>query len=75
VRAAPIIAALLVSGLAAGVTVSAQRTRQDPTRQLYAIHDEVGPPYHAHAGRLPLSLQDHGHPVRDRNIWTRDLET
>ena len=32
------------------------------------------PPYKAHAERLPISLQDHNHPVRYRNIWIRDLE-
>lgn len=31
------------------------------------------PPYKAHADRLPLSLQDHDHPVRYRNIWIRPL--
>ena len=32
------------------------------------------PPYVAHPDKLPLSLQDHNHPVRYRNVWIRELK-
>jgi hypothetical protein len=36
-----------------------------------AFHDR--PPYMPGPDRLPLTLQDHGSPVRYRNIWVREL--
>jgi hypothetical protein len=30
-------------------------------------------PYRAHPEKQPISLQDHGNPVRYRNIWVREL--
>ena len=33
------------------------------------------PPYKAQPEKLPLALQDHGHPVHYRNIWIRELKT
>ncbi len=30
-------------------------------------------PYTQHADALPLSLQDHGNPIRYRNVWLRKL--
>jgi len=32
------------------------------------------PPYKAHADKLPLMLQDHGHKVRYRDVWVRRLD-
>jgi hypothetical protein len=50
-----------------GILVHECAVLTKPTR------DEV-PAYKMHADKLPLSLQDHDHPVRYRNIWLRELE-
>ena len=33
------------------------------------------PQYTKHADRLPIRLQDHGNPMRFRNIWIRETKT
>lgn len=50
-----------------GVLIQDAQTLTGPTAH------KARPPYEAHPDKLPISLQDHGHPVRFRNIWLRPL--
>jgi hypothetical protein len=47
---------------------------QDNVELLGPTVHKVRVPYKAHPDKLPLSLQDHGNPVRYRNIWIRELK-
>ena len=42
--------------------------------EVMGVTTHEGPPYYkVHADRLPISLQDHNHMVKYRNIWLREL--
>jgi hypothetical protein len=51
-----------------GVLVQHARELIGPTT------NRVRTPYSAHPEALPISLQDHGNPIRFRNVWLRELK-
>jgi hypothetical protein len=46
---------------------------QDNVELTGPTEHKARPPYRPVPEKLPLSLQDHNHPVRYRNIWIREL--
>jgi hypothetical protein len=46
---------------------------QDHVTLVGPTANNARPPYSPHADRLPILLQDHGHRIRYRNIWLREL--
>jgi hypothetical protein len=65
--AGALLAPARITVLQNGVLIQDNVTIRGPTTWLERT------PYARHPDRLPLSLQDHGHPVRYRNIWVREL--
>jgi 3-keto-disaccharide hydrolase len=62
------VAPAYVTVLWNGVIVQHRRAIMGPTSATMTVHQ-----YTPHDSELPLTLQDHSHPVRYRNVWIRRL--
>jgi hypothetical protein len=62
-----LLAPATVTVLHNGVLVQDHVAFEGPTRH------HARTQYEAHAAKLPLRLQDHGDPIRFRNMWLREL--
>jgi hypothetical protein len=47
---------------------------QDAMEYIGPATNKVRTPYSAHPEKLPIGLQDHGHKLRFRNVWLRELK-
>ena len=72
------------TGPQSGLKTPNSRLRRDEATDIWAIVQPkvelTGPtswlqraPYHAHPEKQPIAFQDHGNPVRFRNVWVREL--
>lgn len=64
-----LVSPAIVTALHNGVLVQNHRAYLGPTRH------KTFPQYKSHPALMPLKLQDHGDPVRYRNLWIRRLDS
>jgi len=67
--------ALLVSIFLLFAAIHCQKSEELSSEMVSVKKWKMRPSYKPHPEKLPLSLQDHGDPIRFRNIWIRDIST